>query len=78
MRDERIWKKDKSGEWQPQDAVFKHENGEAEERERVAQAPESERTLSKENRRMYYNSANPPEMTGEPALDQPSAAFKVL
>ena len=30
MRDERIWKKDKSGEWQPQDAVFKHENGEAE------------------------------------------------
>ena len=47
MRDERIWKKDKSGEWQPQDAVFKHENGEAEERERVAQAPESEEPCPK-------------------------------
>jgi N-acetyl sugar amidotransferase len=78
MRDERCWEKDESGEWQPQDAVFLHQITQAEERARVAQRPESERTMSKENRRMYYNSANPPEATGDPALDEPSPTFKVI
>lgn len=76
MRDERLWKKNTAGVWQPQDAVFLHEIGEAEDRARVA--PSKERTLSDENRRMYYNPENPPLKTGEQALDQPSVSFKVI
>jgi hypothetical protein len=76
MRDERLWRKDAAGVWQPQDSVFRHEIAEAEERYRVN--PSGERTLSEANRRMYYNPANPPLKTGEDALDQPSVPFKVV
>jgi len=76
MRDEKLWKKNAAGVWEPQDAVFMHEIGEQEERARVT--PSKERTLSEENRRMYYNPANPPLKTGEQALDQPSLTFRVI
>lgn len=76
MRDEKLWKKNSAGAWEPQDAVFMHEIGELEERARVS--PSQERTLSGENRRMYYNPANPPLKTGEAALDQPSLSFRVI
>lgn len=78
MRDQRYWKKDQNDEWQPQDAVFLHEISEAEENARVARAPASDRTMSKENRRMYYNSTNPPVTTGDLDLDEPSPSFKVI
>lgn len=78
MRDQRYWKKDQNDEWQPQDAVCLHEISEAEENARVARAPESVRTMSKENRRMYYNSTNPPVTTGDLDLDEPSPSFKVI
>lgn len=78
MRDQCYWKQDENGEWQPQDAVFLHEISEAEENARVARAPESERAMSKENRRMYYNSANPPVTLGDLDLDEPSPTFKVI
>lgn len=76
MRDESLWQKNAAGEWQPQDAVYRHEIGELEERARVT--PSEERTLSDANRRMYYNPANPPLKSGDQALDQPSASFKVV
>ncbi len=76
MRDTRFWQKDSNGEWIPTDAIFKHEIGEAEERARVEQV--AERTFSDENRRMYYNPNNPPEKTGDPALDQASVKFRVM
>ena len=76
MRDERIWKQDGAGVWQPQDAVFQHQIGESEERARVVQS--NDRTFSPENRQMYFNPANPPEKSGEPELDSPSLTFKVI
>jgi len=76
MRDEKIWQKDAAGQWQIQDAIFHHEVGEAEERARVS--PSKQRTLSDENRRMYFNPANPPLKTGDQALDQPSVTFRVI
>jgi len=76
MRDDRLWQKDTSGVWKPQDAVFLHEISEAEEHARVT--PSKERTLSDENHRMYFNPANPPPKAGEPALDQPSVTFRVI
>lgn len=78
MRDARIWKKSETGEWQVLDAVSRHAAGEAEEKARVAPAPEADRTFSDENRRMYFNLANPPEKTGDPALDEPSLTFRVI
>lgn len=78
MRDARVWKKSETGEWQVLDAVSRHTAGEAEEKARVASAPEADLTFSDENRRMYYNPANPPEKTGDPALDEPSLTFRVI
>ena len=76
MRDEKLWHKNADGTWSPQDAVFLHEIGEAEERARVV--PSSERTFSEANRRMYFNPENPPEKSGEEALDKPSVSFRVI
>lgn len=76
MRDEKLWLKGPDGSWTPQDAVFLHEIGEAEERARVA--PSSERTFSEANRRMYFNPESPPEKSGEEALDKPSVTFRVI
>jgi hypothetical protein len=76
MRDANLWRKNAGGEWQPQDAVYQHEIGESEERARII--PSKERTLEDANRRLYYNPANPPEKTGDQALDQPSPTFKVV
>ena len=76
MRDEKLWRKEADGNWSPLDAVFLHKIGEAEERARVA--PSSERTFSEANRRMYFNPENPPEKSGEEALDKPSVTFRVI
>jgi hypothetical protein len=76
MRDEKLWQKNSAGDWHPQDAVYFHEIDEREELARVT--PSQERTFSEVNRRMYYNPANPPPATGDPALDQPSISFKVI
>ncbi len=76
MCDESLWQKNADGLWQPQDAVYRHEIGELEERARVT--PSKERTLSDANRRMYYNPVNPPLKSGDRALDQPSISFKVV
>ncbi len=76
MRDANLWEKNAAGEWEAQDAVYRHDIGEIEERSRVT--PSEERTLSEANRRMYYNPANPPLESGELSLDQPSPSFKVV
>ena len=76
MRDEKLWRKGTDGAWTPQDAVFLHEVSAAEEQARVA--PSTERTFSEANRRLYFNPDNPPEKSGEPALDTPSATFRVI
>lgn len=76
MRDEKLWRKEADGNWSPLDAVFLHKIGEAEERARVA--PSSERTFSEANRRMYFNPENPPEKSGEEALNKPSVSFRVI
>lgn len=76
MRDDKLWQKNAAGVWQPKDAVFQHKIGKLEESARVM--PSKERTFSDENRRMYYNPANPPLKTGEQALDEPSLSFRVI
>jgi N-acetyl sugar amidotransferase len=76
MRDVRFWQRSREGEWTPSDAVFNHAVGEAEERERVIQS--EERTFSDANRHLYFNPDNPPEKTGDPALDVPSKIFRVI
>lgn len=75
MRDTSIWEK-KDGIWQVKDAIWKHEIGELEEAARVPQS--EERTFSEENRRLYYNHNNPPEKSGEPALDNFPPKFLVV
>lgn len=76
QRDDQIWERDSQGVWQPNDAVWKHEIGEKEERARVA--PSDDLTLSEKNRHLYYNHDNPPLPTGETAMDQRSLKFKVM
>jgi N-acetyl sugar amidotransferase len=76
MRDEKLWRKGPDGVWAPQDAVFLHEVSAAEEQARVT--PSTERTFSEANRRMYFNPENPPEKSGEAALDTPSVTFRVI
>ncbi len=76
MRDESFWKKNAEGEWVASDAVFNHTIGDLEEK---ARAPQSqERTFSESNRNLYYNPDNPPEQSGEQALDIPSKTFRVI
>ena len=75
LRDGRIWARTKDG-WEVTDSITRHEIGP---REEVARAPQStDRVFSEANRHLYFNSANPPLPSGEPALDQQSREFKVL
>ncbi|QDC47512.1 N-acetyl sugar amidotransferase [Candidatus Methylopumilus universalis] len=76
MRDEKLWKKNAVGKWEPQDAIFLHEIGDLEKKARVKLSEES--TFSEVNRRMYYNPLNPPPKTGERALDESSLSFRVI
>lgn len=76
MRDKRFWNKNTSGEWIPSDAVFNKKITAAEDCARVIQS--EERTFSEANRNLYFNFNNPPEKTGEEALDVPSKTFKVI
>ncbi|MFZ5806402.1 MAG: N-acetyl sugar amidotransferase [Verrucomicrobiota bacterium] len=75
MRDPKIWKK-KNDAWTPLDAVWKHKQSDAEKKACVPLI--ADRTFSKKNRQLYYNSKNPPKPTGELALDKKNVAFKVL
>jgi N-acetyl sugar amidotransferase len=75
MRDAQIWEKP-NGHWVAKDSVIHHAIGEREERHRVEQS--NDRTLAPENRRLYYNPANPPLPSGDPRLDEPSLMFKVM
>ena len=78
MRDQSIWEKSTDGNWQPKDAVFLHSIGVQEERARVVMVQAEKITFSDSNKRMYFNPDNPPEKTGDMALDQPSPVFKVI
>ena len=75
MRDPAIWQKNSSGEWEVNDAVWKHSIGEEEDKQRVEQA--ADRTLGEQNRHLYFNPDNPPEKTGDSALDEKPFSFKV-
>ena len=76
MRDKSVWEKTAGGFWVPKDAIWKHEIGEGEEKARPVQV--EDRTFAVQNRQLYYNRDNPPEKTGELALDQAAPKFKVL
>lgn len=76
MRDQTFWKKNENGDWVATDAVFNHAITEREEKSRSPQV--KERTFSEENRNLYYNPDNPPEKSGEQALDVPSKTFRVI
>ncbi|MDP8568081.1 N-acetyl sugar amidotransferase [Methylophilus aquaticus] len=76
MRDQTLWKKNENGGWVANDAVFNHAITEREEKSRGPQV--QERTFSEENRNLYYNPDNPPEKSGEQALDVPSKTFRVI
>jgi hypothetical protein len=75
MRDAQIWER-KNGAWEAKDSVVRHVIGAREERARVEQS--NDRTLAPQNRHLYYNPANPPRPTGQPALDQRPLRFKTL
>lgn len=76
MRDTKFWQKNSDGQWTPSDAVFNHAITEREEKARAEQSVE--RTFSEQNRNLYFNPDNPPEKSGEDALDQPSKTFRVI
>lgn len=75
QRDPRIWSKE-TGEWVCKDAVWRQQAGAGEEAARVAQSPD--RTLGDANRHLYFNPANPPLPSGDPARDRRNLRFKVL
>ena len=75
MRDQAIWGK-VEGRWLVRDSVDRHAVTQREEAARVGQV--EDRTLSPSNRTLYFNPTNPPELTGDPALDAPSAMFRVI
>jgi len=75
MRDPQIWKKQDS-EWLATDAVWQHEIGDSEERQRAQPSPD--RTFSDSNRHLYFNPRNPPRKIGDPAMDIAPKRFKVL
>lgn len=75
MRDESVWQK-VEGKWEPNDAIWKNEITEREEKARVSQV--EERALSPENRNYYYNDEAPPEKTGNPEYDEPSVKFRAI
>jgi len=76
LRDPSIWGKNSLGRWESLDAVFRHPVTELEEKQRVKQV--DDRALAGKNRHLYYNPANPPLPTGNPALDIQSRKFKIL
>lgn len=76
MRDGSIWTRSPAGNWQPTDDVTRHAIGEREEKARVPAAAIG--TFDPSNRRLYYNSANPPPQSGNRDLDVPSESFVVL
>lgn len=76
QRDSQIWQRDQEGIWQPQDAIWHHPIGLAEEKARLPQI--ADRTLAPHNRNYYYNPEIPPIPTGDPRLDTPSLGFKIL
>jgi len=75
MRDPKIWEK-ANGAWTPLDSVICHPIRQQEEAVRVD--PSSDRTLAPHNRDLFYNPANPPEKKGNPDMDLPSRAFRVI
>ncbi|MBF0233101.1 MAG: N-acetyl sugar amidotransferase [Desulfamplus sp.] len=75
MRDTSIWQRNKDGKWEFSDAVWLHTIDTAEELQRVPQVVD--RTLGAANRHLYYNPANPPLATGNPALDIKPLSFKI-
>jgi hypothetical protein len=76
MRDSAIWGPGGTLDARPLDSVDRHAIGEPEERARPKASPD--RALAPQNRHLYYNPALPPLPSGDPALDQRPAAFKVL
>jgi len=75
MRDPSIWEK-LNGSWRIKDGVDQHRITQREQAARVDQS--TDRTLGSSNRSLYYNPANPPPKSGDPALDSPSPAFRVI
>lgn len=75
MRDPQVWEK-KGADWVVTDSVDRHTIGPREEAARVPQS--NDRALDESNRHLYFNPDQTPPVTGEPALDQKPAAFKVI
>lgn len=78
MRDETIWKKDASGQWQIKDAVWKSPESDSEliEKARPQMSTDAEQTFSDQNRDLYFNPDNLPSKKGEPEMDNPSQQFE--
>ncbi len=75
MRDQGIWEK-KNDQWQAKDSVLNHLKTEYTESAKVE--PVLDRTFSKKNRHLYYNSENPPEKIGDTAFDVFNPQFQIL
>jgi N-acetyl sugar amidotransferase len=75
MRDPKIWRKAGS-EWQATDAVWKQEVGKAEHEQRPKLV--ADRTYADANRHLYFNPKNPPDKTGNPAMDIKPTRFQPL
>ena len=76
MRDAAIWEKGPDDAWHAKGSVDCHPMGPREEAARMRLGNDC--TFAEHNRRLYYSSEYPPEMTGDPALDQPAPGFKIL
>ena len=73
QRDQQIWSRNPGGAWETTDAVWLHTISELEERARVKQS--SDRSLSPENARLFFNPDNPPGPVSEEALDREAVQF---
>ncbi|MCE9550494.1 MAG: N-acetyl sugar amidotransferase [Betaproteobacteria bacterium] len=76
QRDPAIWARNSAGEWEAQDAVFRHPITQSEEVQRVVQS--ADRTFAPENRHLYYNLKNPPLPLDDISLNKQSIKFRVL
>lgn len=77
QREAGIWERGKDGQWVLTDAIHRQETDETHE---ALKAPldEADHVFAHHNRALYYNPDNPPEMSGDPRLDEEAATFSVL
>ena len=75
MRDPDIWEK-KEGKWVMKDSVANHLSNDLTAKASVKQV--EDRTLSDQNKHLYFNPNNTPEKLGDERLDIKQKTFKIL